>query len=94
MTVSKTTSAILALLLAAILCATLTEREPRSAFAQDNQSLDDRIVDRQKELNKIKKEIEERRNRSKQLRQQEKVTMKKLTDTKHPTWFLRNVRHV
>ena len=80
MTVSKTTSAILAVLLTAILCAALTEREPRSAFAQDNQSLGDRICDRQKELNKIKKEIEERRNRSKQLRKQEKATMKKLSN--------------
>jgi septal ring factor EnvC (AmiA/AmiB activator) len=57
-------------------CVTLAG-EP--ALAQDNRTLEDRIGKQQKELDKIKKEIDEHRALSKKLRRQEKATIKKLS---------------
>jgi septal ring factor EnvC (AmiA/AmiB activator) len=49
-------------------------------FAQDQQSLKDRIGGQQQELDRIRKEIEEHRAQSKKLKQQERTAIKKLSN--------------
>jgi septal ring factor EnvC (AmiA/AmiB activator) len=54
-------------------------RPPSPAHAQDSHTLEDRIGKQQKELDKIRKEIEEHRAQSKKLRQKERAAIKKLS---------------
>jgi len=65
--------------LAVCLCVVLWGGASQPGVAQEKQPLKDRIGDQQKELDKIKNEIEEHRKQSKKLRQQEKTVLKKLS---------------
>jgi septal ring factor EnvC (AmiA/AmiB activator) len=65
--------------LAACLCLALLGGTVHTGVAQDKQPLDDRVRNQQKELEKIKREIEERRQQSKKLGQKEKAVLKKLS---------------
>lgn len=64
-----------ALLLAVLLCATC----PTGAYAQEQGSLDDRITEQKRELEKIKREIDLHRDKSKELRQKERNLLKKIS---------------
>jgi septal ring factor EnvC (AmiA/AmiB activator) len=65
--------------IAVFLCALITGARPPEANAQESGSLDDRLDNQQKELERIKKEIEEHRAQSRKLGQQEKTVAKKLS---------------
>ena len=86
---------IAAAMLAAFLCASVTLVVSSNANEPDDQSLTDRIGSQQKELDRIKKEIEEHRAESRKLRRQERTVLKKLSDLEKEIdlsrQFLRNL---
>jgi septal ring factor EnvC (AmiA/AmiB activator) len=87
--------AIAAAMLAAFLCASATLVVSGKANEPDDQTLNDRIGSQQKELDRIKKEIEEHRAESRKLRRQERTVLKKLSDLEKEIdlsrQFLRNL---
>ena len=75
-TVIRTVSPVL---LAAFICVSLPLVVAGGANEPDDQTLKERIDGQEKELERIKREIEEHRAASRKLQQQEKTTLKKLS---------------
>jgi septal ring factor EnvC (AmiA/AmiB activator) len=79
MRAQRATGVIIRAAIAALVCAVVLASATEPVRAQSNQSLEDRIGDQKKELDRIKSEIDAHRAESKKLQKQERAVIKRLS---------------